>query len=124
VPPGPYGVEAGDQQGVRAIHGLGRLPLTLERVECTEEARGDGVGDVVIARDGEDRRAKRAQQLGCSLVLVGPAAMREVAAGDEQLRPMLLDEREESGRDRRIFRRAHVEIRDVEEAGRHDRRRL
>jgi hypothetical protein len=78
----------------------------------------------VVARDSQDRRPERLEQRSRTCVLVFAAAVREVTARDDQFGLLCLDEREECGLYRRILRCAHVEIRDVEEAGWHGRWRL
>ena len=57
-------------------------------------------------------------------MLIGAAAVREVAAGDDELRFRPLQERVQGPLDRRRFSSADVQVRDVEEAGRHRRIRL
>jgi hypothetical protein len=78
----------------------------------------------VVPGYGEHRWAERPEQRRGAGVLTFSATVRQVAARDDELGLLSLDEGEESGRHCRILRRAHVEIGDVEEAGRHGRWRL
>ncbi len=75
---------------------LGRLPLPLELAPGAREAGGEGVGNVVIARDREHVRPEALEEGGGALVLVAPAAVRQVTARDHELRPDALDQRSES----------------------------
>jgi hypothetical protein len=78
----------------------------------------------VVPGDGENRRPEGAEKRGRAGVLVGPAAVRQVAAGDDELGLLAFHQGEESRLQCRILLRAHVEIRDVEEEVWHGRWRL
>jgi hypothetical protein len=77
----------------------------------------------VVARDDQQRRAQPAQKLCRGVVLLGFAAMREVAARDHQLRLEAVDDGVE-----RPFRSGfpctYVQVRHVEDACKHRRTRL
>src|SRR5580765_229668 len=84
VPPRPHRVDPDREDALAAIHGLRRFPLPLELVVRVREARREGVRDVVVAGDDEQRPVERAQELRRGRVLLGLAAMREVAARDDE----------------------------------------
>ena len=69
VPPRPHGVEPDDDQAVRAVDGLGRLPEPLELLPGAGEALRERVGNVVVAGDRQQRQLQPAQERGRRLVL-------------------------------------------------------
>jgi hypothetical protein len=82
------------------------------------------VRQVVVAGHCEDGWPKGAEERGGALELSRPAAVREVAGGDDELRLDPLDEARERLLDFGLLVRADVEIGNVEEPGRHNRTRL
>ena len=86
VPPRPDGVEADDAEIIAAVHRLGRLPEAVELGPGPRETGGERVGNVVVARDGNDRWAETAEERGRALVLVAAAAVRQVPGRDDQIR--------------------------------------
>jgi hypothetical protein len=78
----------------------------------------------VVSRHGEHGRLEGAQDTGGALVLVAPAAIREVARRDDQLGTHPADESRERVGDVRILTCTDMEIGHMEEACRHDRMRL
>ena len=108
VPPRAHRVEADHVQPLGAVDGLGRLPVPLELGEGAREARGEGVGDVVVARDHEQRQPEATQEARCALVLFGAPTVRQVAARDDHLRARPLDERGQRALDLRVFPGARV----------------
>ena len=89
VPPRPHGVEARDDDRLRAVDGLGRLPEPLELVPGPREALREGVRDVVVAGDRHERQPEPAKEVRRALVLAAQAAVGEVAARDHELGPRL-----------------------------------
>ena len=59
-----------------------------------------------------------------ALELVAAAAMAQIARRDDELRLLALDERGGSGLDVRCFAYTGMEVREVEDACRHERMRL
>lgn len=116
VAPRPHGVQADDVELLRAVEGLGRLPAALELLEGTREAREWRVGDVVVAGDRENGRAETLEELGGTVVLVGAAAVRQVAARHDQLRLEALDQAGETRLQLLLFAAADVEIGEVKES--------
>jgi hypothetical protein len=81
----------------------------------------------VVSRDDEERPAEAVQEARRRLVLSGAAEVREVAGGDDELRCEPLDERRNRCSGRQVVTRpprADVQIRHVEDACMHRRRRL
>ena len=70
----------------------------------------------MVPGDREHRRAERAQERGGPLVLVAPAAVRQVAARDHQLRVVPLQEGLHRALEVGILVGAEVEVGDVENA--------
>jgi hypothetical protein len=124
MPPGPHGVEADDVETVGAVNGLGALPLALELGEGPREAGREGARNIVVSGDHEQGSAEPSQEGSSTLVLVAPAAMREVPSDHDQLRSDPLDQRLETALYAWCFDAAHVQIGDVEEAQRQRRSRL
>ena len=78
----------------------------------------------MVSGHGEHRRAEAEQELRRALVLVAAAAVREVARGDDECGCGILDQGPQSGLHLRPIVGADVEVRDVDDACRHSRRRL
>src|SRR4051794_16920950 len=93
IPPRPNRVEADRDDAVAAVDGLRRLPQPLELLVGAGEARRERVRDVVVAGDTEQRSPEATQQLRGRVVLLRLSAVREVAAGDDELRLEALDNR-------------------------------
>ena len=94
VPPRPHRVEPDDEERRLRVDGLGRLPLPLELRARSREARRERVRDVVVPRDDEQRPARaRAGSAAAGSCCSRRAAVREVAARDDELRFEPLDER-------------------------------
>jgi hypothetical protein len=70
----------------------------------------------MVARDGEDRPPEALQERGGAFVLRGAAAVREVAARDDQLGVDSLDQGSEARLEPRFLARADMEIREVEKS--------
>ena len=92
VPPRPHRVEPGDDDALRAVDGLRRLPESLELVPGLGEAFREGVRDVVIPRDRHQRQPESPEEVGCALVLAAQPTVGEIAARDHEFRPRLLDQ--------------------------------
>jgi hypothetical protein len=116
VAPGADRVQADDVELAGAVNRLGRLPVMLELLVRTREARDRRIGDVVVPRDGQDGPAEAPQEVRSAVVLLRATAVRQVAAGDDQLGPDLVDQRRQTGLDPRLFAAAHMEIREVKES--------
>ncbi len=67
-----------------------------------------------------ERHAERTQKARRALVLGAPAAVCEVAAGDDQLGLDRSDQRGERALDGRVLLRARMDVGDVQDARRHD----
>lgn len=85
VPPRPHRVQTHDVELLGAVERLGRLPATLKLLEGAGEAGERGVGDVVVPRDRQNGRAEPLKEVSGAVMLVGPAAVSQVAAGHDQL---------------------------------------
>jgi hypothetical protein len=68
----------------------------------------------VVAGNGEERASEVPEERRRAVVLSAPAAVREVAARDDELRVEPLDQGREARLDPRLFARADVEVREVE----------
>jgi hypothetical protein len=117
VAPGPDGVQTDDVEVIRAVDRLAGLPAPLELVERPGEAGERGVGDVVVPRNGENGRPEALEEVGRTVVLVAPSAVREVAARDHELGIEPLDQRREPRFQLILSAAADVEIRKVKESG-------
>ena len=91
VPPRPHRVEPDGEDVLAAEDRLGRLPLPLELLERPREPRRERVRDVVVAREPRAAAVRARAAARRRLVLLGRAAMREVAARDHELRLEPLD---------------------------------
>ena len=78
----------------------------------------------MVSRHGHDGRAKAAQKGRCAVVLRGPAAVGQVAGGDDQLGLHLRRERTDRLLERGVVARPEMEIREVQDARNHRRSRL
>ena len=124
VPERPRRVQPDDVQRGGGVRRLGRLPYALELLPRAREPRRERVRKIVVPRHRQHRRAERDEEAVGAVVLLRPAAMREVAGGDDELRPQPRDERRERRLDLRILLLPHVEIRYMDEGRGHDRWRL
>jgi hypothetical protein len=116
VAPGTDGVQADEVQALGAVGRLGRLPVALELIERSREARDRRVRDVVVPGDREDRPAEALEEVGGAVVFQRAAAMCQVAARDDQLRVDPLDQIGQAGLDPRLLVRANMQIRQVKES--------
>ena len=82
--PWPHGVEADDEELSIGELRLGWSDAALPGSEGRREARRDGVRDVVIPRDGEQRQIEGLETLRRSLELGSPSAVREIAGRDDE----------------------------------------
>src|SRR5256885_2223863 len=98
--------------------------MTLELPERPCEAGREGVWDVVVARNHEQRPLEALQECRCAVVLLGPASVRQVAARDDQLGVGALDQSGESPLYIRLLDGADVQVRQVKEPRWHRRSRL
>src|SRR5919108_701412 len=120
-------VQADDEQRLGGVDRLGRLPVALELGEGLREPRQRRVRDVVVPRDREHRPRERAEEVGRAVVLVGPPAVCQIAARDDQLRVDPPDQRLEAGLQPWIVVAPEVQVGEVEEpcrASSHSRGRL
>ena len=124
VPERPRRVQPDHVQRGGGVRRLRRLPHALELLPRAREPRRERVRKIVVPRHRQHRRAERDEEAVGAVVLLRPAAMREVAGGDDQLRLQARDERRERRLDLRILLLPHVEIRYVDEGCGHDRWRL
>lgn len=122
--PRTHGAEPDADDPLRPVDRLGRREDVVPgRVGAREPSR-NRERDVVVSRHGEDRRAERAEELGCALELVGSPAVGEIAGRDDQLGCQLTGEipqrRDWFGR----LSAPDVQVRDVENPCCHGRGRL
>jgi hypothetical protein len=78
----------------------------------------------VVAGDHQQRAAKSLQKTGRAFVLLGPAAVREIAAGDNQSGVDTLDQSVERTLDFRRLDGADMQVGEVKEPRWHRRSRL
>jgi hypothetical protein len=113
VEPGTDGVEADDVEALGAVGRLRGLPAALELLVGAGEA-GDGrIGDVVVARNRQNRPIEALEEVGGAVVLLGTPPVGQVAARDDQLGIDALDEAREARLKPRLFAAADVKIREV-----------
>jgi hypothetical protein len=110
MPPGPDRVQADDEEAVGLVHGLRRLPVALELAKGPSEAGGERVRDVVVARNREERPFETVQERCRSVVLLGAAAVGEIAARDDQMGVDALDQRLERALDVRRLGGADMQV--------------
>ena len=122
--PGANGVEADGEDRVRAVDGLGRLPVALELDEGAREPGWKRVGDVVVSGNHEHPPAQAFEKAGGARVLLRAATVGEVAARDDQLRAGSLDQGGERRDDLGRLVGADVEVGEMEDARRQGRWRL
>ncbi len=112
---------------LRGVHGLGGPPAALELPPRGREAAGESNGHVVVSGNHEQRAPEAAEELRGGVVLGGFAPVGEVSGGDHEGGVEPLDQPRESDPEGGIVPGAAgpcVEVRDVEDAQRHRRRRL
>src|SRR5262249_55009849 len=124
VSPGTDGVQSDGEDALAAVDGLGRPPVALELGIRAGEAGGKRVRDVVVPRHDQERPSEAVQEGRRRLVLGRLPTVREVAAGDHELRLEAVDERCERPFHGRRFRRADMQIRDMQDPCKHRRSRL
>ena len=124
MPPRANRVDADHVQPAARVHGLRRLPLALELLPWPREPRGRQQRDVVVAGNREHGRRQAAQQRRNALVLVAPAAVREVARGDYEIGLDVLYEALQSALDEGLLACPDVDVGDVDQASGHSRGRL
>ena len=110
VPPRAHRVQADDEQLLRAVDRLGRLPLALELAERSSKTGREGVGDVVVPWDHEQWWAEAAEEGGGAFVLPTSAAVGEVARDGDQLGRNPLDQRFQAALDLRFLDASRVQI--------------
>lgn len=116
--PRPDRVQADDEERVRPVDGLRRLPVPLELRERAREPCDRRVGNVVVARDGEHWAAEAAEELGGTVVLLGTASVGQVSARHDQLGIDAVDERLETRLQTGLLVRSDVKIREVKQSRR------
>jgi hypothetical protein len=104
--------------------GLRRLPLPRELVPGAGEARRRQERDVVVAGHGEHRRLETAKKRRDLLVLVTSAAVGEVAGGDDERRPNIVDEPAQRALDEGLLAGSDMDVGDVDQPEGHSRGRL
>lgn len=110
VSPRPHRVEPDDEEVVRAVDRLRRLPVALEFTERPQQPGREGPRDVVISGDHEQRRPEPLQKSCRAVVLAGPPSVREVAAGDDQIRLDTLDQGAQRALDLRLLDGAYMQV--------------
>ena len=122
--PRAYGVQTHHDQPFREVDGLHRSEYALPLDERAGNASRDGVRNVVVAGDGQQREAEAEQKRRGTLELIGTPAVCEVTGREQQLGLEARDQLSESSE--RLGRLAppDVEVGDVENARGHHRGRL
>ena len=123
VSPGPRRVEPDHLERIRVEERLRRLPDALELVERAAQAP-QRPGHVVVAGNGEEGRPERLEKARSRLVLVPLRAVRQVAAGDDQVGAGALHQLRQAELDLGVVAGPEMKVGDVENAGGHDRGRL
>ena len=124
VPPRPDGVEPGDDERVRAVHRLGRLPQPLELLPGPGEPPRKRVRDVVVARDRQQRQLEAAEEGRRPLVLAAQPSVGQIAARDHEVGSRFLDQPAERLDRLRPVVSAEMQVGKVENTCRHSRLRL
>ena len=124
VPPGADRIEPDHVERRRRIGRLRRLPLSLEGLERTREARWKGIGDVVIARNREHGPPEAAEESSGIADLARAAAMAEISARDHQFGLEPVDQNRGPPFDRRIVTCSEMEVGQVQNTCKHSRWRL
>jgi hypothetical protein len=124
VSPRPHGVDPDHMQPIGRVHRFRRLPLPLELLPRTREARRRQQRDVVVAGNGQHGRGQTAQQGSNALVLIAPPAVREIAGGDHEIGLNTGDEGPQGALEKGLLAGSDVDVGDVDQARRHSRGRL
>src|SRR5262249_16184642 len=119
-----YRVEPDHMQRVRGVGWLGRLPQSFEASEGTREARRERMWEVVIPRDRKHGWAERAQEVRGAHELIGPAAVTQISARDDQFGCEAFDEDGRAVLDRLVVSGSVMQIGEVQNACKHGRSRL
>ena len=118
------GVQSDDDDVVGHVEWLGLPEHALPLVERACEPGGEGIGDVVVARNDEEGQLEPAQEVRGDLELGTSPAVRQIARRDEQLGLEIRDERTQRFEWLPRLRMAHVQVGEVEKPRGHRRGRL
>jgi hypothetical protein len=124
VPPGACRVEAANDGPGGANDRIGCAEDRYEPVPGARDPRRQRVGEVVVAGNSEDRDRQSVEESLRLLELRRPAAIREVAARDHELRRQLVTKCHERIVELGHLAGATMEIGDVDRARVHGRTRL
>ena len=124
VPERPRRVQPDQVQRGGCMCRLRRLPYAVELLPRAREPGRKRVREIVVPRHRQHRRAERGEEAVRAVVFLGPAAMSQVARGDDELRLQPRHERGQRRLNLRILLLPHVEIRYMDEGRGHDRWRL
>ncbi len=124
VAPGADGVEPADDGAGGPQGRVGRPDHSLEPLPRSREPRRECVRDVVIAGHRENGNRETVEERPGLLELTDPPAVRQIAAGDDELGLELPTELDERIVERRCLTGAAMEVGDVDCAGGHRRTRL
>ena len=122
--PRPDGVEPYDDDVVGNVERLGLAEHALPLVERACEPRGEGIGNIVVPWNDDERQPKPAQEIRGDLELSPSPAVREIACRDEQLGLEIRDERMQRFQWLPRLRVAHVQVGEVKKSRGHRRGRL
>ncbi len=124
VPPRPGRVEPAGDSVRCAQNRVGRADDLDEAVPRPRHPSGERVRNVVIPRDGKDRRRQSVEDSLCFYEFRGAAAIRKIAARDHELRGELMAECDQGVVERRRLAGSAVEVGNVDCARVHGRVRL
>ena len=124
MPPWTHRVQADDEEVIVAIDRLGRLPVPLELTERVRQPGRERPGDVMVAWNDYKRPSETLEERGGAVVLLGSAAVGQIAACDDQRGVDAVYQSAQRGLDPRLLDGADMEVRQVEEPCGHRRRRL
>ncbi len=123
--PRAYRIEPDDDDVLGDVYRLRGAEDALPLVECACETRGEGIRNVVIARNDQERQREPAQKLRGDLELDASPSVREITGGHEELGLEIGDERTKRFEWLPRFRvAAHMQVGEVEKSGSHGRGRL